>query len=126
MPGEFYTGIYDQKLDVFSFGLTLNEIYNGKHGDKHPIKIIQKSPVFLNLITLCVEMSPNKRPTSKYIKAYLKFFRFSINDILFNKKNQIQINYLSESQDGKDSIFIHLHDFVNEKILCKKFKEFEE
>ncbi|CAF1496835.1 unnamed protein product [Rotaria sp. Silwood1] len=27
MPPEFYHGTYDQKLDIFTFGLTLNELF---------------------------------------------------------------------------------------------------
>jgi serine/threonine protein kinase len=72
---EFYTGRYNKKLDVFTFGLTLVELFNGVHKKSEEDMtaiIIEKEPdIFWNLIRECVNKNPENRPTSKQIENSL-------------------------------------------------------
>ena len=107
MPPDFYTGKYDQKLDVFTFGLTINELYGGLHHFEHPIRIKFKAPVFYKLISECVKHDPGQRPDSKKIKNNIKSYRRVIdeafqvyypnyNDLSLVKKNEIFKRFYSE------------------------------
>ena len=111
MPPEFYTGKYDQKLDVFTFGLTLNELYGGSHHFNHPIRLKVPAPVALKLINQCVNHDPTKRPNSNKIKRTIKLYRRVI-DESFQKYYP---NYKELSQKKKNDVFIKLYTHL-EKI----------
>ena len=57
MPPEFYSGQYNQSLDVFTFGLTLYELFVGSTHEFDQstflISLPKKSPVFDDLIKRC-------------------------------------------------------------------------
>lgn len=69
-----------KKMDIFSYGLTILEIFYGNHGKKEPLKdygssnpiIIKKeSKYFKKLTEKCVDLEPGKRPKSSQILDYL-------------------------------------------------------
>jgi serine/threonine protein kinase len=75
MPFDFYTGKYDQSLDVYTFGLTINELFTeAKHHYNiltRRIKLTNVSPVFADLITRCIHIEPSKRPSAIEIETTL-------------------------------------------------------
>lgn len=87
MPPEYQTGNYDQKLDIFMFGLTLNRLYNGTNNeelrqDDYCASILEEANVFSDIIFDCLNQKPAMRPTSSELK--LKFFKYrkEINDFI--------------------------------------------
>ena len=99
MPIEFYTGSYDQKLDVFTFGLTLNELYNGSHTKNPPIVLIKQSSYFSSIITKCINLHPANRPFSKNINECLIMFQRVINRyILKDNPNYIQLSAIYRNE----------------------------
>jgi hypothetical protein len=90
MPPEFHTGNYDQKLDVFTFGLTLNIIFNGRHNENDRLRhyeITRKADLFRDYIQVCVNPDPVKRPTSKNISDKFLIIRKLIEQEIFTTEN---------------------------------------
>lgn len=107
MPPEFFTQKYNQKLDVFTFGLTLNQLYDGAHGTKgYSIEIKKKSPVFYFFIDKCINSNPNLRPTSKQIESELKLFQQIINQFI----KKIIHKYEKMKSDAKNAVFIKTYE----------------
>ena len=72
MPPEFYLNKCSHKLDIYMFGLTLNEIYDGNHAKKnYIIKIIKASEILSDIIKQCISINPNERPDSNSLKRRL-------------------------------------------------------
>lgn len=98
MPPEFYSKNYTNKLDVYTFGLTLNELYKGSHdlaittSDKR-VKIEYKAIFFYFLVKLCTKNDVNDRLTSKSVAKILRFFHdriaptISLMGVLSNNSN---------------------------------------
>ena len=101
----YLKGKYDQKLDVFTFGLTLNELFGGSHYFNHPIRIKVQAPVGIRMITECVNHDPVKRPTSKKIKYTIKLYRRVI-DESFQKHYP---NYKEMSLSSKNDTFLKFY-----------------
>ena len=83
MPPEFYsTGVVTNKFDVFTFGLTLNELFGGKHKcSNKKIEIIQKGePFFDDLISDCISDDACNRATSREIESKLSFIITSMRE----------------------------------------------
>ncbi|CAF1466676.1 unnamed protein product [Adineta steineri] len=78
MPPEFYLNKYDQKLDVYTCGLTLNFLFTGVDHHYDPtskaIKLTKISPLFRKLIDHCINEEANYRPTTPQIKIILLKF----------------------------------------------------
>lgn len=108
MPPEFYTGNYDQKLDVFTFGLTFNELFGGTHHFNHPIRIKTKAPVFGKLISECVSLEQTNRPDSAKLKKNIKIYRRVI-DETFQKyyPNYAELSLLRKNELFR-KFYIHL------------------
>jgi serine/threonine protein kinase len=112
MPIEFYTGTYDQKLDVFTFGLTINELYNGSHTKNPPITLVKKSNYFLPIIMKCINLHPVNRPTSSSINLFfIKFQKLINKNILKQTPNYIQMSYTFRNDVFKE-IYAKLADQV--------------
>jgi tRNA A-37 threonylcarbamoyl transferase component Bud32 len=106
MPREFYTQRYDQSLDVYTFGLTLNEIYGGTHyffAMGRDIIIKTKGPVFYELVEKCIDKEPSKRPKSKEIEMELIFFH----DVSNRMKTH---EYIDLSTADKNHVFVQVYD----------------
>ena len=82
MPPEFFARPpnFNNKLDVFSFGLTVNELFRGKHVtrlvDEVPNNEIteQCNPLIWNFIIVkCIGKDPSKRASAQEIEARCSF-----------------------------------------------------
>lgn len=112
MPIEFYTGSYDQKLDVFTFGLTLNELYNGSHTKNPPIVLIKQSNFFISIITKCINLHPVNRPCSASINQCLIKVQKLINRHILKQAP----NYIQMSACYRNEIFKNIYDSLVDEI----------
>ncbi|CAF1232887.1 unnamed protein product [Rotaria sp. Silwood1] len=107
MLPEFYRGTYDQKLDIFTFGLTLNELFTSK---KHIFRMLasnkiafqEESPIFADLIARCTSDDPKRRPTATEIEKTLDLYITGFNEIILKK----QPSYMNLSTEDQNEIFI--------------------
>jgi hypothetical protein len=107
MPPEFYTGKYDYKLDIFTFGLTLNELYGGSHFVTQPIRINKQAVLGNKLIAQCVDLDPKNRPDSFTIKINAKKYRDKINKSIENHTP----DYQELNLNRKNEIFLHFYSY---------------
>ncbi|CAF1216043.1 unnamed protein product, partial [Didymodactylos carnosus] len=116
MPPEFYLGRYSQKLDVYTFGLTLNEFFTEANAQLDitgsTVKLQNLSPILNDFILRCINYDPNQRPTSficqKTLALYVKCFTETI-----NKKHR---DYDKSSTEKRNSIFKHYHERITARI----------
>jgi hypothetical protein len=111
MPPEFHTGNYDQKLDIFTFGLTLNIIFNGRHNERDRLRhyeIIKRADVFREYINACISPNPTNRPTSKIISEKFQILRKLIEQEIFTK--EMFPIYKQMTMDQKNEHFKILYD----------------
>jgi len=111
MPPEFRQGTYDQKLDIFTFGLTLNELFTGTRHQFRPFaneKIVfqAESPIFQDLITRCTADNPKYRPAAIEIEKTLELYSIGFDHIIL-KKN---LDYIHLSTARKNEIFIMFYE----------------
>ncbi len=111
MPPEFYQGSYDQKLDIFTFGLTLNELFTSTKHSFQPfvsnkIAFQEKSPIFDDLIARCTAYDPKRRPTAKEIEKTLDLYSAGFNELVFKKHP----SYQNLPTVNKDKIFIAFYE----------------
>lgn len=111
MPPEFYTGNYTKKLDNFTYGLTLNEMFEGSHEFNAALKkvfINKRSIVFYDIVKKCINPQPELRPDEKTIEKelyenYRKIFKIieknreKYDKLDNNMKNEMFMNILKES-----------------------------
>lgn len=127
MPPEFYTGTYGQKLDIFTFGLTLNELFTGvqhvfDQSARTKISFRKDSPIFPDLITRCTADNPKQRPAAIEIEKTLEFYCHAF-DREISAKN---LSYARLSIERKNEIFIHLYHKLHPpttQFIRKKFPE---
>ena len=110
MPPEYYIGTYDQKLDIFTFGLTLNELFTEtEHGfnssARKKITLLIESPVFPDLIARCTSDNPKHRPAAIEIEKTLEFYCHAF-DQQGHSKNP---SYTRLSIEQKNEIFIKFY-----------------
>ena len=96
MPPEYKTGVYDQKIDIFMFGLTLNRIYNGENCEdyyltENHISILRDASCFSELIYECLNQNPKLRPTSNDLKCKLRKYRTEIDDFIKENYSNFEI-----------------------------------
>jgi serine/threonine protein kinase len=109
MPPEFYMNECTQKLDIFMFGLTLNEIYNGVHAEKnYMIKIIKESHIFSDIINQCVSNKPDERPDSNSLKRRLIIIQRLMTFLITEKYS----DYIDKNQFEKNEIFINCYNLI--------------
>ncbi|XP_047131757.2 dual specificity mitogen-activated protein kinase kinase dSOR1 [Hydra vulgaris] len=74
MPKEFHTGNYNEKVDVYTFGLTIYHLITGQmHSFENNTVVLNKEPIiFGKLINNCVETLPSNRPTASMIESNLE------------------------------------------------------
>ncbi|CAF3344983.1 unnamed protein product [Rotaria sp. Silwood2] len=108
MSLEVYWNTYNQTLDVFTFGLTLNHLFTGADHDFNmntkTITLTQASPIFPNLIHCCLNPNAQYRPTAQQIEYILHgFLSYLENRIQFYR----QYHHLSKKQ--KDSFCLSIY-----------------
>jgi serine/threonine protein kinase len=125
MPPEFYQKTYDQSLDVFTFGLTLNELFT--ETDHKTVldlrtfrpKVVrnENSPVFEELIERCLRNDPTHRPSALEIETTLTLYRDAFSKL-------ITLQYATSSREEKDKIFLQFYtefDPQAREVLAKRF-----
>lgn len=90
MPPEYYHGSYDETLDIFTFGLTLNELFTStKHSfagvPSGKVSLYNVSPIFGELISRCIAYDPRRRPTAIEVEAVLDVFGNGFNERVLMK-----------------------------------------
>ncbi|CAF0921093.1 unnamed protein product [Didymodactylos carnosus] len=115
MPYEFYTGVYDQSLDVYTFGLTLNHLFteNTHNYDMVNRKAIltKQSPVFWELISRCIDTNPRQRPSAVEIEKTLGLFDTGFNQIIRDYPT-----YKKLPTNGRDKIFLRFYEELTPKV----------
>lgn len=124
MPYDFYTGKYNQSLDIYTFGLTINELFTEK---KHQfdlltrrIQLTTRSPVFIDLIDRCILNGPSQRPSAIEIETTLCMYKRVIEKYILEKK----IKYANMSIEDKNLTFLTIYQTLRpeiEEILKDKF-----
>lgn len=124
MPPEFYNGKYDQKLDIFTFGLTLYELFTEKRHDFQPsstnIVLGTRSPIFQDLITRCIANDPKERPQAIEIEKTLQLYGRKFDKSVL--KNNSEYDDLSTKE--KNRVFIEFYEKFHDtavQLLQKKF-----
>ncbi len=107
MPLEFfYLKKYDQSLDVFTFGLTLNELFTEKQHNfdnvTRRIKLICESPILSGLINRCIHVIPSQRPSASEIETTLYMYKHAVEKYI----GEQNITYGDMSLDEKNSTFV--------------------
>ncbi|CAF1296310.1 unnamed protein product [Rotaria sordida] len=117
MPPEFHRGDgqYDQSLDVFTYGLTLNELFTEKihrfnQSTKH-VQLIEQSPIFIDLILQCIRDESTRRPTAVELEDILHKNRQAADRYIKEKC----LNYTNQAITTKDSIFIRFYNECNQQ-----------
>jgi serine/threonine protein kinase len=85
MPPEFYTGRYSKKLDIYTYGLTLNEIFNGIHRliqRSREIVIEREADVFYHIVKVCISKDDRDRPEAKLLEKELMVFENCIDSAI--------------------------------------------
>ncbi|CAF1235158.1 unnamed protein product [Adineta steineri] len=111
MPPEFYQGSYNQKLDIFTFGLTLNELFTEtrhhfRQSANEKIAFQAESPIFQDLIARCTADDPKHRPDAVEIEKTLELYSVGFDHIVLKKRH----NYIRLSTEHKDEIFIMFYE----------------
>ncbi|CAF0829783.1 unnamed protein product [Adineta steineri] len=113
MPPEFYQGSYDQKLDIFTFGLTLNELFTSKQhsfqSSTHKIAFQEQSPIFDELIARCTLHHPERRPAAIEIEKTLDLYSAGFDEIVVKKHP----DYMNLSTEDKDEIFVAFYQMFH-------------
>ena len=125
-PEIRFVGKFDNKVDIFSFGLVTYEIFTYKKRDLDvenafallanlllPVKFTEPSKVFMPLIEKCVCLEPVKRPSAQEIENKLEEF-----DKQFWSSLPIKArDYINLPVEEKDRIFMAFYNRVAEHIL---------
>ncbi|CAF1203213.1 unnamed protein product [Rotaria sordida] len=125
MPPEFHSGTYDQKLDIFTFGLTLNELFTETQHifqflGKEKIAFQEESPIFQDLIARCTAHDPKHRPAAIEIEKTLELYAQGF-DMIILKKN---LGYIRLSTEQKNQVFIKFYEQFHKpatEFIRKKF-----
>jgi serine/threonine protein kinase len=125
MPPEFHSGIYDEKLDIFMFGITLNQLFtetiHNFHAHATPqITFKQQSPIFEDLIARCMNKDPKQRPTAIELEKTLELYEQAFTEIILKK----HISYICLNTSDKNEVFINFYrkfQLTIKEFLLKKF-----
>ncbi len=125
MPPEYYHGTYDQTLDIFTFGLTLNELFTSiKHSfvtvPTGEISFYNVSPIFGELISRCIAYDPRRRPTSIEVEKVLDVFGNGFNELVLMKHP----SYMTRSTKEKDKIFLSFYEKFHPRAMEVLEQEF--
>jgi serine/threonine protein kinase len=111
MPPEFITGEYNQSLDIFTFGLTLNHLFTEKpHRSIQfimtKVKLAEESPVFNELIARCIHDVPSQRPSAIEIEATLQAYKRGFDKLVLSEHPQ----YIHLSTEDKNKVFLKFYE----------------
>ena len=138
MPPEFFRASgdghvkCDEKLDIFTYGLTLNQLFTEtmhdfRYSSPFPRIILKKeSPVFYDeIIGRCLDHDTKRRPTATEIEKTLEFYEQAFTETMMSD------SYKRMSTSQKDKVFIefyeknkmHIQHFVKDKFPQQFIKE---
>ncbi len=111
MPPEFITGKYDQSLDIFTFGLTLNYLFTEKQHQAikfiiTKVKLVEESPIFSELIARCIHDYPSQRPSAVEIEATLQAYKRGFDKLVLFENPQ----YIQLSTEDKNKVFLKFYE----------------
>ena len=111
MPPEFDTGKYDQSLDVFTFGLTLNYLFTEKQHQAirlfvTKVKLVEESPIFPELIARCIHDHPSQRPSAVEIEATLQTYKRGFDKIVLSEHPE----YIRLPTEAKNEVFLKFYE----------------
>ena len=111
--------------DIFAFGLLLNEIMTGRRNltmNEADCRDIQKVPYFGPLISACVSVRPQNRPTTQCVKQYLVNFEQHLDDYI----KQTGLNYEKQSLAKRNEIFDDAYNSFTAAFHIETDKEYQE
>jgi serine/threonine protein kinase len=138
MPPEFFAQTpdgrvkYDEKLDIYTYGLTLNQLFTGTMHDfrltSPSTKLILKmhSPIFYDDIILpCLENDSKRRPSAVEIEKTLELYEQAFSQTMLTD------SYIAMSTNEKDRVFLEFYQtnrsqiqrFINEQLITKSSKD---
>ena len=118
---EIIFGKFNNKVDIFSYGLVVYEIFTYKQREVEnafldlilPVHFPEVSKVFMPLIEKCVSRDPNKRPTAIDIEKKLQKF----SDEFWSSLKISQRDYIKSSTEEKDRLFMEYYTNCAEEKL---------
>jgi serine/threonine protein kinase len=117
MAPEFYTGKITQKLDVFTFGLTLNKLFKGEHVQKdNKILVTRKCDfIFNSLVESLIRINPNERPESKQIDEKLHYIHSSINKAIKTDTDEefLKSSTILTTSESDEKFYTNFRSAVN-------------
>lgn len=105
-PEMHYEGEYDNKVDVYSFGITLHELVTGERPKfvvadlyigKYPALPPNLTPLLQELITACWRFLPTERPSFTEICGIIKKHKFAFFDDVNPKVVERRYEEIKES-----------------------------
>jgi serine/threonine protein kinase len=113
MPKEFDKGEYTQKLDIFTFGLSIYHLFSGKQHsfENGAIQLETPSPVFQHLINKCIDDDPEKRQTALGLEKLFRIHYRMLMEVIEKVPNYTKL----DKQDEFD-LFVPIHDLVRDKL----------
>ena len=124
MPQEFYTGNYDPSLDIFTYALTINQLFTEvKHNFSmltRRITLEQTSPVFDNLIERCLHANFRERPSALEIELILRLYK----EVFERYITKQRIQYAEMLLDDKNQLFINVYALHRRQIDACVSKQF--
>ncbi|CAF1079351.1 unnamed protein product [Didymodactylos carnosus] len=113
MPPEFYSGQYNQSLDVFTYGLTLNELFTETFHCFNPqqrqIRLARRSPICSGLIARCTNRTPSCRPTAVELESIL------------NNCNRVVNNHITSNHHDYDNLSTQAKNDIMIKVCADHF-----
>jgi serine/threonine protein kinase len=126
MPPEFFHHSenghinLDEKLDIYTYGLTLNQLFTETMHDAKfnssgsRITITKQSPIFYeDIILKCLDNDSKRRPTATEIEKTLEFYEHAFSETMLTD------DYTKMNQKEKDQVFIQFYD--KNKLRIQRF-----
>ena len=126
MPPEFITGKYDQSLDVFTFGLTLNYLFTEKQHQAIQIliltkvKLVEESPIFRELIARSIHDHRSQRPSAMEIEATLQTYKRGFDQIVLAKHPE----YIQLPTEAKNEVFLKFYEMFHPRAKAVLERQF--
>ena len=112
MPPEF--PVCTQKLDIYTFGLNLNEIFGGNHelNEQETIVMTKIVDFFSETIIQCTSTDSSNRPDAKKLKSDFLVFQ----KLMFFLLTLTSENYWRIEWKEKDASFKKSYDLIMQTI----------